>query len=203
MIESMQSPLKTWLAGVLTVAVLTTRSVLAAQPEATPMNATLWDSRGKEVALSQWRGKPVILFYEDRHSTTLNAELKEALFNRGREMGLLDAAWVVAVANLESFNFFPARDIALSHVRDEEKKWRVPILVDLKGNLGIEPWLLPKKTSSVMLLDPTGALVYRYSGRLERKDMDVFFRQLGALLGRDMSPSAPAPVPVLVPSAAP
>jgi hypothetical protein len=151
------------------------------------MNATLWDSHGKEVALSGWRGKPVILFYEDRHSTTLNAELKDALFNRGREMGLLDAAWVLAVANLESFDFFPAREIALSHVRGEEKKWGVPILVDLKGRLGTEPWKLPKKTSSVMLLSGDGRIVYRYSGRLEREDMNVFFGHLGSLLGRDMS----------------
>jgi hypothetical protein len=191
MTESMPSPLKTWLAGVLTAAVLAARFVLAAPLEAAPMNATLWDSRGKEVALSQWRGKPVILFYEDRHSTTLNADLKEALFSRGREMGLLDTAWVVAVANLESFDFFPAREIALAHVRDEEKKWKVPIFVDLKGNLGAAPWKLPKKTSSVMLLDSGGTIVYRYSGHLEQKDMDVFFRQLGTLLGRDLSTPSP------------
>lgn len=154
------------------------------------MNASLWDSRGKEVLLSRWRGKPVILFYEDRHSTTLNGELKDALFNRGREMGLLQAAWVVAVANLESFNFFPARDIALSHVRDEEKKWGVPILVDLEGTMGSEPWKLPKKTSSVVLMDATGNVIYRFSGRLARADMDVFFGHLGTLLGRDMSGEA-------------
>jgi hypothetical protein len=172
---------------VLTAAVLATRPVLAAPPEAVPMNATLWDSHGKEVALSQWRGKPVILFYEDRHSTTLNASLKDALFNRGREMGLLQAAWVVAVANLESFNFFPARDIALSHVRGEEKKWGVPILVDLEGVLGAAPWMLPKKTSSVMLMSADGRVIYSYSGRMDQEDMEVFFGHLGTLLGRDMT----------------
>jgi len=158
------------------------------------MDARLWNSSGKEVALAKWRGKPVILFYEDRHSTTLNGSLKEALFNRGRQMGLLDAAFVVAVANLESFDFFPARDIALSHVRDEEKKWNIPILVDLKGTMGGAPWNLPKKTSSVMLLTPEGQLVYRYSGRMDRESSDAFFKKLGELLGRDMtSTSAPAP----------
>ena len=154
------------------------------------MNATLWDSTGKEVGMTRWRGKPVILFYEDRHSTTLNADLKHALFTRGQAMGLLDAAWVVAVANLESFDFFPARDIALSHVRDEEKKWGVPILVDLKGSMGRPPWGLPTKTSSVVLLDAAGQLVFKCSGRMNTEEMGAFFQALGALLGRPMAPEA-------------
>jgi hypothetical protein len=138
---------------------------------------------GKEVALSSWRGKPVILFYEDRHSTTLNAPLKEALFERGRALGLLEAVAVVGVANLEAFDFFPARGIALSRVRDEEKRWGVPILVDLEGTLGAAPWNLPKKTSSVLLLDSEGRVVFRYSGRLGVKDREEFFRTLDRLLG--------------------
>nr|QKW93837.1 peroxiredoxin [Vitiosangium cumulatum] len=181
----------TWIAGMLTVALLTASSTPTTEPRVGPMDATLRDSDGKEVALSRWRGKPVILFYEDRHSTTLNSPFKQALFARGEELGLLDAAWVVAVANLESFNFFPARGIALSHVRDEEKKWGIPILVDLKGTLGKAPWNLPRKTSSVLLLDGNGTIVYRYSGRMEDEDMETFFHTLGALLGRDLPAGAP------------
>ncbi|WNG43974.1 hypothetical protein F0U60_07615 [Archangium minus] len=180
----------TWIAGMLTTAVLATSPTLTTEPRVGPMNATLRGSNGKEVALSRWRGKPVILFYEDRHSTTLNAAFKEALFARGQSMGLLDAAWVVAVANLESFNFFPARDIALSYVRDEEKKWGIPILVDLKGTLGAAPWNLPTKTSSVLLLDEQGSVVFRYSGRMDAEDMETFFQALATLLGRDISPGA-------------
>jgi hypothetical protein len=150
------------------------------------MDATLRGLDGKEVALSRWRGKPVILFYEDRHSTTLNSSFKEALIARGQAQGLLEAAWVVAVANLEAFDFFPARGIAISRVRDEEKKWGIPILVDLKGTLGAAPWNLPKKTSSVLLLDGTGTVVYRYSGRMKQEDMETFFQTLGMLLGQEL-----------------
>jgi hypothetical protein len=176
----------TRIAGMLTAALLSASSALATERQVGPMDATLRGSNGKEVALSRWRGKPVILFYEDRHSTTLNSPLKEALFSRGQELGLLDAAFVVAVANLESFNFFPARGIALSHVRDEEKKWGIPILVDLKGTLGAAPWSLPTKTSSVVLLDGDGTLVYRYSGRMKEEDQKTFFQALGTLLGREI-----------------
>jgi hypothetical protein len=174
------------MAGILTVALLAASPALAVEPTGGPQDATLRGSDGKEVALSRWRGKPVILFYEDRHSTTLNSPLKEALFARGKAMGLLDAAWVVAVANLESFDFFPARGIALSHVRDEERKWGIPILVDLKGTLGAQPWNLPKKTSSVLLLDGSGTVVYRYSGRMKPEEMETFFHALGTLVGQDI-----------------
>jgi hypothetical protein len=99
---------------------------------------------------------------------------------------LLEAAWVVAVANLEKFNFFPARQIALSYVRDEEKKVGVPILVDLEGTLGGPPWALPKKTSTVMLMDATGAVVYSYSGRLDETERKSFFTALSRLIGVDL-----------------
>lgn len=179
--------MSTRIAGMLTAALLTTSPALATEPRVPPMDATLRGSDGKEVALSRWRGKPVILFYEDRHSTTLNSPLKEALFSRGQSLGLLEAAWVVAVANLEAFDFFPARGIALSHVRDEEKKWGIPILVDLKGTLRTAPWGLPPKTSSVLLMDGAGTVVYRYSGRMNEQERESFFHALGTLLGRDMT----------------
>jgi hypothetical protein len=177
--------MKAWLAGALTIT-LSTGGVSAHELESSPLDATLHSSDGAKTPLSKWRGKPVILFYEDKDSTQLNLALKEELFERGKQHGLLEAAWVVAVANLEKFNFFPARQIALSYVRDEEKKVGVPILVDLQGTLGGAPWALPKKTSTVMLLDATGAVVYSYSGRLEEAERKTFFTALSRLIGVDL-----------------
>ena len=185
--------MSTWLAGALAVCLAASGSSSPASVQSGPLDATLSASDGKEVALSRWRGKPVILFYEDRHSTTLNSPFKEALFARGKALGLLEAAWVVAVANLESFNFFPARGIALSHVRAEERRWGIPILVDLKGTLGTAPWSLPRKTSSVLLLDSAGAVVYRYSGRMSQQEQEAFFQVLGQLLGRSIQKAEPQP----------
>ena len=177
--------MKAWLAGVLTMS-LAANGGPEHSPPASPLDATLHSSDGAQAPLSKWRGKPVILFYEDKDSTRLNLALKEELFERGRQHGLLEAAWVVAVANLEKFNFFPARQIALSYVRDEEKKVGVPILVDLEGTLGDSPWSLPKKTSTVMLLDATGAVVYSYSGRMEEAERKTFFTTLSRLIGVDL-----------------
>ncbi|XXF79007.1 YtfJ family protein [Myxococcaceae bacterium GXIMD 01537] len=177
--------MRAWIAGALTFT-LATGGARADEPVRGPMDATLRSSAGQKVSLSRWRGKPVILFYEDKKSTALNARLKEQLFKRGKERGLLDAAFVVAVANLEAYDFFPARQIALSYVRDEEKKVGVPILVDLDGTLGAAPWGLPKKTSNVLLLDGEGKLVFRHSGQMKEAEVEAFFGTLGKLIGVDM-----------------
>ena len=184
--------MKAWLASVLTVT-LAGGGSYAQEAPSSPLEATLKSSDGEQAPLSKWRGKPVILFYEDKDSTTLNLGLKQELFERGKQRGLLDAASVVAVANLKPFNFFPARQIALSYVRDEEKKAGVPILVDLEGTLGGAPWGLPTKTSTVMLLDASGAVVYRHSGRMDEAEKAVFFGALSQLIGLDLSTQEPQP----------
>jgi hypothetical protein len=188
--------MKAWLAGALTVS-LAAGSAYGSTPPPGPVDATLRTSVGEKVRLSRWRGKPVILFYEDKDSTTLNLPLKETLFSRGRERGLLNSAWVVAVANLQKFDFFPARQIALSYVRDEEKKAGVPILVDLDGTLGTPPWELPMKTSNVLLLDAEGAVVFRHSGRMKPEEQEAFFTTLSRLIGVDLgaTPTPPPPGP--------
>jgi hypothetical protein len=178
--------MKAWIAGALAMTLAVSGSS-AEGLAASPLEATLHSSSGEQAPLSKWRGKPVILFYEDKDSTTLNLTLKQELFERGKQQGLLEAAWVVAVANLKAFNFFPARGIALSYVRDEEKKAGVPILVDLEGTLGKAPWELPTKTSTVVLMDASGAVVYRYSGKMDEAERQAFFNALAGLIGKDLS----------------
>lgn len=186
--------MKAWIAGALTVS-LAVGSAHGSTPPDGPADATLRTSGGEKVRLSRWRGKPVILFYEDKDSTTLNLSLKETLFARGKERGLLDSAWVVAVANLQKFDFFPARQIALSYVRDEEKKVGVPILVDLDGTMGATPWELPMKTSNVLLLDAEGAVVFRHSGRMKPEEQEAFFTTLSRLIRVDLGPAPTTAAP--------
>lgn len=154
--------------------------------EQEPRDATLADSSGNDIVLSHFRGKPVVVFYEDKQSVELNRPLKKALWERGKALDLVSAAHVVAIANLRRYNFFPARPIALSYVRDEEKRVGVPILVDLEGTLSAAPWNLPAKTSSVLLMDDEGRVRYAYSGQMSQREMDTFFEQLSALVGVEL-----------------
>jgi peroxiredoxin len=185
--------MKAWVASALTVTLASASGSYAQTQPSSPLDATLRNASGDKAPLSKWRGKPVILFYEDKDSTTLNLAFKDQLFAVGKQKGLLDAVSVVAVAHLKPFNFFPARQIALSYVRDEEKKVGVPILVDLDGTLGGPPWNLPTRTSTVMLLDASGAVVYRYSGRMGEPDKQAFFSALSQVIGVDFVPQEPQP----------
>src|SRR4051794_13203151 len=83
-----------------------------------PLDASLASAQGQTVRLGSQLGMPTVLFYEDRYSTALNQQTKDELFARGKREGLLQAAKVLAIANLEGLDWFPARDFALAAVRD-------------------------------------------------------------------------------------
>lgn len=151
--------------------------------EVAPSDAALADSFGRAFELSRFRGKPLVLFYEDRHTVELNRPFKKQLWEKGEALNLRKAAHVIAVANLQGYDFFPIRPIALSYVRDEEKRVGVPILVDLRGTLTSAPWRLPPKTSSVIVLDAEGRIRFQYSGKLPEKKVGEFYETLGSLVG--------------------
>lgn len=148
------------------------------------LDASLSTSSGAPGQLaSQW-GKPTVLFYEDRSSTGLNQVLKDTLFKRGAELGVLGLVSVVAVANLEGLDWFPARDFALGAVRVAEKEANIAVFIDWSGVLAKPPWRLPAKSSSVVVLDATGRVMWQASGALEPSAREAVFAQLLQLLGR-------------------
>jgi len=173
---------RSWVQGVVA---LSASVALASGPGARrdqPLDASLVSSRGEAVQLKAHFGLPTVLFYEDRQSTALNQQTKDELFARGKRDGLLQAAKVVAVANLEGYDWFPARDFALAGVRDAEVKAGVPVLVDWRGVLTAPPWGLPARTSSVLLLDPVGRVTFERSGRLTDADRAALFAALRELI---------------------
>ncbi len=146
------------------------------------LDARLESSKGAPVTLAPLKGKPVLVFYEDRDSTGLNQALKDELFKRGKERGLLDAVHVVAVADLQGFNWFPARDFALSGVRDAEQKAGIPVYIDWAGSMRASPWRLKAQTSNVVLLDAHGEERQRWEGPLNAAQREALFAEVSALV---------------------
>lgn len=171
------------------VLVLAARPLAAgAVPERLSWDAQLRDSSNEPVSLSRWRGRPTVFFYEDKGSTEQNVALKRELFARARAHRLLGRAHVLGVANLHGLDFFPANLLALSAVRDAERKDSVPVLVDWNRTLSSPPWNLPVAASSVVLLDADGNLVHSWSGPLGARDIDEFFAELSELLNVEIGP---------------
>jgi hypothetical protein len=152
--------------------------------EASPgrVDAALVDSRGGPVRLSEFRGKPVVLFYEDRASAQQNARLKRALAERAAARRLTGAAHVLGVANVAPYDFWPARAFVLSSIREVERRERVRVLVDWKRALLASPWSLPEEASSVVLLDAEGRWVHAWSGPVQDRALEEFFQVLEQLL---------------------
>jgi len=147
-----------------------------------PLDASLqrWD--GTKATISHFRGKPTVVFYEDRTSAEVNRPLKNALVERGQQRQLHDAANVVAVANLGAYDFFPARHFAKKAVRDVEERVKIPVLIDWKRSLAASPWNLPPKSSSVLVLDAEGRPVFEHSGTLSPNEIERLFGVLDLLL---------------------
>ena len=159
-------------------------ALAATADQGVPMDASVVTSSGAPASLAAQWGRPAVLFYEDRHSTKLNQALKDELFKRGADAGLLDKVAVVAVANLEGLDWFPARGFALAAVRDSEKEAGVPVFVDWTGVLAKAPWRLPAKTSSVVVLDAAGKVTWQASGALKPAERAAVFAELLRLLSR-------------------
>lgn len=146
------------------------------------LDATVSTSDGRAVALSSRYGKPTVLFYEDRYSTELNAALKAELFERGKKDGVLNAVTVVAVANLQGWNWFPARDFAMAAVREAERKSGIDIYIDWVGSLTTRPFLMRGNTSTVLVIDATGKEIFRGEGALDVAERERIFTVLKVLL---------------------
>lgn len=147
--------------------------------EATKLRTT----EGTYVRLREaFRSRPSVLFYEDKDSTRLNQALKDALFAAGKKNNLLDAVSVVAVANVQAYDWFPARNFVVSAVKETEKKVGVPVYLDWTGELTRKPWSLSANNSTVVIVDRAGAVRWTKEGKLEPKEVDEALALIGALL---------------------
>ena len=136
---------------------------------------------GRPAALDRYRGKPAVVFYEDRASTATNQAVMDAVVGRARRDDLLDAASVIAVANITAYNFFPARDIATAFIKRAETTAGIPILLDVDGTLMAPPWNLPGDASTILLLDRTGRIVWQHSGKLPPEQAEQMLDRLAEI----------------------
>ncbi len=149
---------------------------------AEPLDARVSNTAGKSVWLAKLWGKPTVVFYEDKDSTAQNQALKDELYRQGKEKGLLEAASVIAIANVQGFDWFPARNFVVSSVKDTEKTTGIPVYLDWNGTLSKKPWSLSATGSTVMVFDSRGAKLFSHTGALSRDDIQAVFGLLASLV---------------------
>jgi predicted transcriptional regulator len=153
------------------------------------LDAGLRNTADERVFISQFRGKPTVLIYEDRHAIEVNRPFKNALRAHALEPGNATSVMVVAVANMSGLNFFPVRGFALNGVRDAERKAHHPILVDWESAMTRPPWNLPGNGSSVLVLSSLGEVLFARTGPLTPEDQEEVFNLLQKLLASEPAPA--------------
>lgn len=128
--------------------------------------AKLQDPDGHVVDLGALRGKTIVLLYEDKSSGDQNADLKEALLARAKEVGH-DASIVgVAVADVSAYDFWPVKGVAKNAVRAKARKLGMPIYCDWSGRFR-DVFRLERNTSNIVVINPDGKVAFAAAGELQ------------------------------------
>lgn len=132
-------------------------------------------------SIVQYRGRVVLLFFEDRGTVRQNEHLRRALTQVQRtEPPLAGLFALVPVANVSGYNYWPMRHFAEQTVRSYAR------------NTGIELWLdwshtlqsrlrLREGVSNVVVIDRHGRVRYHRWGRVPDTEVTPFMNLLRAL----------------------
>jgi hypothetical protein len=131
-----------------------------------PADFTVQDHSGKTAKFSTLRsGHPTIVFYEDKDGGEQNDHFKQRL---GKLQGKSPAAKkvvVVAIADVSSWNFWPAKGFVKNALESAGKKAGVTVWADWSG-AGRASLSASSDASNIVMLDASGRVVWASSGKL-------------------------------------
>lgn len=135
---------------------------------------------------------PSVVIYEDSDAGKQNvraAALIDATTNLPANKDHVEA---IAVADLERWNFWPARKFALAEVKRVAARLHTTLYIDLKADLR-RAWKLTKKRSAIVLLGTDGRVRFSAEGPLTDAlldDLKRAFAQLGVVVPQTVASEA-------------
>ncbi len=120
---------------------------------------------------------PVLIFYEDKDAGAQNMDTRKGI---GRFTDNRDNASrfeLMAIADVEKWNFWPAKKYVLDDVRASEKKDGTPIWLDWTGEVR-KSWGLTAGRSGVLLIDGDGKVRFAFEGPLGPARIDELCKRL-------------------------
>ena len=127
--------------------------------------------------LRDYRGRVVIILYEDRDSNQQNDTLKRELAERARREDLTRDVALVPVANLSGYNFWPARGYARDAVVEIARTQSHEIMIDWSGDMATS-YRFRAGQSHVLVVSRDGSVLFRTSGALSARFRQEFFNVL-------------------------
>jgi hypothetical protein len=123
------------------------------------------DAWGGQHRLGRYRGMPTLVIYEDKDSASQNHALKTELSELARGDKYKSAVALIAIADVSSYNFWPARGFVKSAIQDESRKFGTLIFCDWDGtvrrSLGLR-----ERASNVVLYGRDDRVRFSHAGPL-------------------------------------
>lgn len=141
----------------------------------------LHDAWDRTLELKSLHGMPVLVVYEDKDSASQNQAFKDDLGQLARGDRYKDQIALVAVADVDGYDYWPVRGFVKSAIRDESRKWNTVIYCDWNG--GVRQSLrLDRGASNVVLFGKSGRVLFSHAGPMSREQR----AQVIALLRREV-----------------
>lgn len=147
---------------------LASPSVGSARP-----NVQLSDAWGRSIDLARYRGKPLLLLYEDKDSAQQNAALKKDLSLLAKGDRYKERIALVAIADVSAYDYWPVRGFVKDALKDESHKQGLVIYCDWDGRVR-NALQVRRAASNVVLYGPDGRVLFARSAALtadERREL--------------------------------
>lgn len=136
----------------------------------------LLDPDEKPLRFSAMAGRPVLIIYEDKDTSSQNRNFKQRL-NRMARSGAMPAKFaVLPVADVHKFDFWPARQMARDQLKLRSRELGHVLFADWSGE-AFKRIGVPGGSSVLVLVDAEGKVVFAAAGALEN-DRQVRLMQL-------------------------
>ena len=140
-------------------------------------DAQMEDSWERPDALSNYRGMPMLVLYEDKSSGGQNAEFKKELAEVAQDGRYKGVVAFLPVADVSGYDYWPVRTFARRSVQKQSLATRTNIICDWKGTVR-ETLLLDKKSSNVVLYDKDAKVVFAHAGAMTPEQRAKLFALL-------------------------
>ncbi len=134
--------------------------------------AQVIDADGHTLDLRAVNGKPMLVLYEDQESAKLNDAFKADLAHLAKGDRYRSSVALVPVADLQSFDFWPARGFVKDAIRSESKKAGTTIYCDWDGAFQRAAGF-KRGTSSVLLVGRNARILFAFEGALGKSERDT------------------------------
>jgi predicted transcriptional regulator len=139
-----------------------TALALPTEGDAAP-NARIEDADGRAVELKGFKGKPILIVYEDKDSAAQNQALKDTLSKLAKGDRYKSAVALAAVADVSAYDFWPVKGFVKDAIREESRKQGTTIYCDWTGTFR-GTYQLRRGVSSIVLIGRDGHVLFAADG---------------------------------------